>query len=110
MYRLKAAISSITISPTVLYGGTGFVFLLFSVRDFSNLAYIVELALVFCLAVDIVASVKKSLIWIALYSFVVLLFYNPFSFAISDMPTTIVADICLGFTFFILSQQWKNLL
>lgn len=110
MYRLKSVISSITISPTMLYGGTGFMFLLFAVRDFSNLALFVELALVFCLVADIVVSVQKRVIWIAFYSLVVLLFYNPLSFAISDMPTTIVADICLGFTFFILSQQWKNVL
>lgn len=94
----------------MLYGGTGFMFLLFAVRDFSNVALFLELALAFCLVANIVISVQKRLIWIAFYSLVVWLFYNPFSFAISDMPTTIVADICLGFTYFILSQQWKNLL
>lgn len=94
----------------MLYSITGFMFLLFAAREFSNLAHIIELALVFFLAVDIVVSVKKSLIWIAFYSSVVLLFYNPLSFAVADMPTTIVADICLGFTFFILGQQWKNIL
>jgi len=109
MYRLKDVISPITISPTMLYGGTGFMFLLFAVRDFSNVALFLELVLAFCLVANIVFSVQKRLIWIAFYSMVVLLFYNPFSFAISDMPTTIVADICLGFTYFILSQQWKNL-
>lgn len=93
---------------TWAYLAASFLFLTGSIRGLTAAEPIIEWVMFLSLVVSAILSWKVRAVWIAYFSYILLIYYNPHFLIMKNFPNSYIADICIGLVFFILSLRWQK--
>lgn len=93
---------------SVYYVGSGMVFILYAMRNIYAFDSLAEWGIFITICIGIVVSLQSRVLWIAFYYYLIALFYNPLVLSKIHARETLIADVLIGFSFFLIGLHWRK--
>jgi hypothetical protein len=90
------------------YALAGVFFLFSSARDVFNHVSEIEWIMFICIGIGMFLSFYIKALWIAYYHYVLILFYNPLILSQITTKDSLIADIIIGMSFFLIGLHWNR--
>lgn len=97
-------------TASIFYVLTGIYFLIAAARDVFAYGELFEWGMFILLVIGVVISMVIKATWIAFYSYVLILFYNPLILAGISGKNSSIADVCIGISYFLIGLHITKLI